>query len=84
MKISNRGLEDMNFDAVQKSLRQFAGINLDKNRRIPSNWVIVKEEMVTGDKSTFIVRMGVFPDTFSGFAKGKGQQTIRRIYGCRE
>ena len=55
MKISYRGLEDMDFDAVQKSLRQFAGINLDKNRRIPSNWVIIKEEMVTGDKSTFMV-----------------------------
>ena len=40
----------MNFDAVQKSLRQFAGINLDKNRRIPSNWVIVKEEMVIRSK----------------------------------
>lgn len=82
MKISNRGLEDMNFDAVQKSLRQFAGINLDKNRRIPSNWVIVKEEMVTGDKSNFIVRMGVFPDTFSGFSKGKGQQTTGGYMGA--
>ena len=65
----------MDFNAVQKSLRQFAGINLDKNRRIPSNWVVVKEEIVSGDKGNFIVRMGVFPETFSGFAKGQGQQT---------
>ena len=51
----------MNWDAVQKSLRQFAGINLDKNRKIPSNWVVVKEEIVSGDKGNFIIRMGVFP-----------------------
>jgi len=72
----------MDFDAVQKSLRQFAGITLDKNRRIPSNWVIIKEEMVTGDKSTFIVRMGVFPDTVSGFSKGQGQQTTGGYMGA--
>ena len=64
----------MNWNAVQKSLRQFAGINLDKNRKIPSNWVVVKEEMVIGDNSTFIVRMAVFPETFTGFSKGIGQQ----------
>ena len=56
----------MDWNAVQKSLRQFAGINLDKNRTIPSNWVVVKEEMVTGDNSNFLVRMAVFPETFSG------------------
>ena len=61
----------MDWNAVQKSLRQFAGINLDKNRTIPPNWVVVKEEIVTGDKGNFIVRMGVFPETFSGFPKGK-------------
>lgn len=72
----------MDFDAVQKSLRQFAGINLDKSRRIPSNWVVVKEEIVTGDKGNFIVRMGVFPDTFSGFAKGRGQQTTGGYMGA--
>jgi len=74
MKGLHRGLEYMNWNAVQKSLRQFAGINLDKNRKIPSNWVVIKEEMVTGDNSNFMVRMAVFPETFTGFAKGKGQQ----------
>ncbi len=64
----------MNWNAVQKSLRQFAGINLDKNRKIPSNWVVVKEEMVIGDNSTFIVRMAVYPESFTGFSKGIGQQ----------
>jgi len=82
MKISNRGLEDMDFDAVQKSLRQFAGINLEKNRRIPSNWVIIKEDIVSGDKGNFIIRMGVFPETFSGFSKGKGQQTTGGYMGA--
>jgi hypothetical protein len=72
----------MDFDAVQKSLRQFAGINLEKNRRIPSNWVIIKEDMVSGDNSTFIVRMGVFPETFGGFAKGRGQQTSGGYMGA--
>ena len=65
----------MNFDAVQKSLRQSAGIDLTKSRRIPSNWVVVKEEIVSGDETNFIVRMGVYPDTFTGFSKGRGQQT---------
>jgi len=82
MKGLHRGLEDMDFDAVQKSLRQFAGINLDKNRRIPSNWVIIKEEMVTGDKSIFVVKLGVFPETFSGFSKGRGQQTSGGYMGA--
>jgi len=82
MKGLHRGLEDMDWDAVQKSLRQFAGINLEKNRRIPSNWVIIKEEMVTGDKSIFIVKMGVFPETFSGFAKGRGEQTSGGYMGA--
>jgi hypothetical protein len=71
----------MNWDAVQKSLRQFAGINLDKNRKIPSNWIVIKEEMVTGDNTTFIVRMAVFPDTFTGFSQGKGQQTTGGYMG---
>jgi|TARA_R110000824_G_scaffold61907_3_gene164227 hypothetical protein len=82
MKILHRGLEDMDFDAVQKSLRQFAGINLDKNRRIPSNWVVVKEDMVTGDDTVFIVRMAVYPDTFTGFSKGRGQQTSGGYMGA--
>ena len=72
----------MDWNAVQKSLRQFAGINLDKNRTIPSNWVVVKEEMVTGDNSNFLVRMAVFPETFSGFAKGKGQQSAGGYMGA--
>ena len=72
----------MNWDAVQKSLRQFAGINLDKNRKIPSNWVVVKEEIVSGDKGNFIIRMGVFPETFSGFSKGRGQQTSGGYMGA--
>jgi hypothetical protein len=71
----------MNWDAVQKSLRQFAGINLDKNRKIPSNWIVIKEEMVTGDNTTFIVRMAVFPDTFTGYSQGKGQQTTGGYMG---
>ena len=82
MKGLHRGLEYMSFDDVQKSLRQFAGINLDKNRRIPSNWIIVKEEMVTGDKGNFMIRMGVFPETFSGFAKGMGQQSAGGYMGA--
>ena len=82
MKVLYRGLEDMDFDAVQKSLRQFAGINLDKNRKIPSNWVVVKEEIVSGDKGNFIIRMGVFPETFGGFAKGRGQQTSGGYMGA--
>ena len=72
----------MDWNAVQKSLRQFAGINLDKNRRIPSNWVVVKEEMITGDNSVFMVRMAVYPDTFSGFSKGKGQQSAGGYMGA--
>ena len=69
MKGLHRGLEVMDWNAIQKSLRQFGGINLDKNRRIPSNWVIIKEEILTGDKGNFAVRMAVFPETFTGFAK---------------
>ena len=75
-------MNTMNWDAVQKSLRQFAGINLDKNRKIPSNWVVVKEEIVSGDKGNFIIRMGVFPETFSGFSKGRGQQTSGGYMGA--
>lgn len=82
MKVLHRGLEVMDWDAVQKSLRQFAGINLDKNRRIPSNWVIVKEEILTGEKGNFVVRMAVFPETFTGFAKGKGQQSAGGFMGA--
>lgn len=70
------------FNKVRRSLRQFAGINLDVNRRIPPNWVIVREEMVSGDDSTFIVRLGVFPETFTGFAKGKGQQSSGGYLGA--
>jgi len=66
---------------VKKSLRQFAGISLDDNRRIPPNWVIIREEIVTGDKSNFIVRLGVFPETFTGFSKGKGQQSASGYMG---
>ena len=72
----------MDWDAVQKSLRQFAGINLDKNRRIPSNWVVIKEEMVSGDNQNYMVRMAVFPETFSGFSKGRGQQTSGGYMGA--
>jgi len=64
MKVLHRGLEVMDWDSVQKSLRQFAGVNLDKNRRIPSNWVIVKEEILTGEKGNFVVRMAVFGQNF--------------------
>jgi len=72
----------MDWDSVQKSLRQFAGVNLDKNRRIPSNWVVVKEEMITGDNTVFVARMAVFPETFTGFAKGKGQQSAGGFMGA--
>ena len=72
----------MNWDAVQKSLRQFAGINLDKNRRIPSNWVVIKEEMVSGDNSTYMIRMAVYPETFTGYSKGKGQQSSGGYMGA--
>ncbi len=82
MKVLHRGLEVMDWDSVQKSLRQFAGVNLDKNRRIPSNWVIVKEEILTGEKGNFVVRMAVFPETFTGFAKGKGQQSAGGFMGA--
>ena len=82
MKGLHRGLEVMDWDAIQKSLRQFAGVNLDKNRRIPSNWVIVKEEILTGDKGNFVVRMAVYPETFTGFAKGKGQQSAGGFMGA--
>ena len=80
MKGLHRGLEVMDWDAVQKSLRQFGGINLDKNRRSPANWVMVKEEIITGDKGVFAVRMSVFPETFTGFSKGKGQS--KQKYYC--
>jgi len=63
------------YSKVKKSLRQFAGINLDDGRTIPSNWVIIREEIVSGDNSNFKVSLAVFPETFSGFAKGKGQQS---------
>ena len=63
------------YQQVKKSLRQFAGINLDNGRTIPSNWVIIRDEIVSGDNSNFKVSLGVFPETFSGFAKGKGQQS---------
>lgn len=63
------------YQRVKKSLRQFAGINLDDGRTIPSNWVTIREEIVSGDNSNFKVTMGVFPETFSGFAKGRGQQS---------
>ena len=82
MKVLHRGLEVMDWDSVQKSLRQFAGVNLDKNRRIPSNWVVVKEEMITGDNTVFVARMAVFPETFTGFAKGKGQQSAGGFMGA--
>ena len=55
------------YQRVKKSLRQFAGINLDDGRTIPSNWVTIREEIVSGDNSNFKVTMGVFPETFSGF-----------------
>ena len=71
----------MDWDAVQKSLRQFAGINLDKNRTIPPNWVVIQEEMITGDENNFLVRMAVFPKTFSGFSKGRGQQSAGGYMG---
>jgi hypothetical protein len=74
--VSHGGLETMSeYNRVKKSLRQFAGINLDDGRTIPSNWVVVREEIVNGDTSNFKVSMAVFPETFSGFAKGKGQQS---------
>ena len=82
MKVLHRGLEVMDWDSVQKSLRQFAGVNLDKNRRIPSNWVIVKEEILTGEKGSCAVRIAVFPETFTGFAKGKGQQSAGGFMGA--
>ena len=82
MKGLHRGLEVMDWNAVQKSLRQFAGINLDKNRTIPPTWVVIKEEIVTGDENNFLVRMAVFPETFSGFAKGKGQQSAGGYMGA--
>tara|TARA_R110002012_G_scaffold75574_5_gene190933 strand:- start:9392 stop:10333 length:942 start_codon:yes stop_codon:yes gene_type:complete len=69
------------FTDVQKSLRQFAGIDLAKNRRIPSNWVILKEQIVTGDDTTYIVKQGVFPEAFSGYAKGIGEQTSSGYMG---
>lgn len=82
MKGLHRGLEVMDWDAVQKSLRQFGGINLDKNRRSPTNWVMVKEEIITGDKGVFAVRMSVFPETFTGFSKGRGQQSAGGFMGA--
>ena len=69
------------YSNVKKSLRQFAGISLDDNRVIPSNWVIIREEVVAGSPHSFLVRLAVFPETFSGFAKGKGQQSSSGYLG---
>ena len=69
------------FNDIQKSLRQFAGVNLTKHRRIPSNWVIIKEQIVTGENATFIIRQGIFPEAFSGYAKGIGEQTSSGYMG---
>lgn len=62
------------FNSVRLSLRKFAGINLEKGRSIPDNWVVVKEETVSGPKGTFVIRQAVYPDTFTGFAKGMGSK----------
>jgi hypothetical protein len=69
------------YSQVKKSLRQFAGISLDDNRAIPSNWVVIREEVVAGSPHSFLVRLAVFPETFSGFAKGKGQQSAGGYLG---
>lgn len=69
------------FNRVVQSLRQFGGINIEKGRTIPDNWVVVKEETVTGDNTTFLVRQAVYPDTFTGFAKGMGEQTTGGYLG---
>jgi hypothetical protein len=70
------------FNSVRLSLRKFAGINLEKGRSIPDNWVVVKEETVSGPKGTFLIRQAVYPDTFTGFAKGMGEQTTGGYLGA--
>ena len=69
------------FDNIQKALRNNAGIDLQKNRRMPTHWRVIKEEKVSGDKGTVIVRESVYPDTFSGYAAGKGEQTTGGYMG---
>ena len=71
-----------NFSAIQRSLRKFGGVSLVKNRPIPDNWVVVNEQTVSGDKGTVVVRQAVFPDTFTGFSQGKGQQTTGGYLGA--
>ena len=70
------------YSDVKKSLRKFAGVDLTNNRTIPANWVVVKEETVTGDGDTFIIRQAVFPDTFTGYSKGMGEQTTGGYLGA--
>jgi len=70
-----------NFTKIQNSLRQFAGIDIVKNRRIPPNWVVINEQIVTGDKTTIIVKQGIFPEAVSGYAKGIGEQTSSGYMG---
>ena len=70
------------YSDVKKALRKFAGVDLTNNRAIPDNWVVVKEETVTGDKDTFVIRQAVFPDTFTGYAKGMGEQTTGGYLGA--
>lgn len=70
------------FNAVKQSLRKFGGLNLERGRSIPDNWVVVREETVTGNGSTFLIRQAVYPDTFTGFSKGMGQQTTGGYMGA--
>tara|TARA_R110002012_G_scaffold243131_1_gene417726 strand:- start:1496 stop:2353 length:858 start_codon:yes stop_codon:yes gene_type:complete len=70
------------YSDVKKALRKFAGVDLTNNRAIPDNWVVVKEETVTGDKDKFVIRQAVFPDTFTGYAKGMGEQTTGGYLGA--